>query len=140
MDETLLEIRNWPGQGYKPLIDFGHWRVAILRHQDALQPDRIDSMERHVETDEVFVLVQGRGILMIGGRGPRIDGIRAQVMQTGEIYNVKRSVWHTILLTRDASVLIVENADTGQANTEFDVLAPELRRLIIETAGVEQMT
>ena len=140
MDETLLEIRNWHGQGYKPLIDFGQWRVAILRYLEALQADRIDSMERHVETDEVFVLVQGRGILMIGGRGAKIDGIRAQVMQTGEIYNVKRSVWHTILLTRDASVLIVENADTGKANTEFDVLAPELRRLIVETAGVEQMT
>jgi hypothetical protein len=24
MDETLLEIREYSGDGYKPLIDFGH--------------------------------------------------------------------------------------------------------------------
>ncbi|MCJ7706442.1 MAG: hypothetical protein MUO38_02375 [Anaerolineales bacterium] len=134
MDETLLEIRNYHGDGYKPLVDYGEWRVAILRFVDGLRPDRIDSMERHIETDEVFVLLRGQGVLIIGGNGAQVDGIQTQVMEPGEIYNVKRSAWHTILLSRDASVLIVENNDTGEHNSEYTSLLPEHRRSIQESA------
>lgn len=135
MDEALLEVRNYHGDGYKPLIDYGEWRVAILRYLDALQPERIDSMERHTETDEVFVLTKGHGVLIIGGNRDQVDRVQPQTMELGEIYNVKRNVWHTILLSRDASVLIVENNDTGDHNTEFDGLTREHRQMIIEIAG-----
>jgi mannose-6-phosphate isomerase-like protein (cupin superfamily) len=139
MDATLLETRNYDGEGYKPLIDYGEWRVAILRFLDGLQPDRIDSMERHTETDEVFVLLHGRGVLMIGGNGRQVDRIRPQVMELGEIYDVKRNAWHTILLSRDASVLLVENNDTGDLNTEHTCLSAEHRSSIRETAQREQL-
>lgn len=139
MEATLLEIHSYDGEGYKPLIDYGEWRVAILRFLDSLQPDRIDSMERHTETDEVFVLLRGQGVLIIGGNSPQVDRIQAQVMEPGEIYNVKRSAWHTILLSRDASVLLVENNDTGEHNTEYASLSPEHRRTIVETAQREQI-
>lgn len=134
MDDALLEIRNYHDEGYKPLIDYGTWRVAILRYFDVLQPDRIDSMERHKETDEVFVLLKGRGVLIIGGNREQVDGVQPQTMELGELYNVKRDVWHTILLSRDASVLIVENKDTGEENTEFDNLSTSHRQMILEIA------
>ena len=38
-------------------------------------------------------------------------------MEAGKIYNVRRNTWHTVLLSREASVLIVENRDTGEANS-----------------------
>jgi ureidoglycolate hydrolase len=139
MDETLLEIRHYHGDGYKPLVDFGEWRVAILRFVDGLQPDRIDSMERHTETDEVFVLLRGRGVLIIGGNGAQVDRILPQVMEPGEIYNVKQNAWHTILLTSDASVLLVENNDTGEHNSEYAGLSAEQRRSIQETAQRSQV-
>jgi ureidoglycolate hydrolase len=139
MDATLLETRNYHGEGFKPLIDYGEWRVAILRFLDGLQPDRIDSMERHTETDEVFVLLCGRGVLMIGGNGKQVDRIRPQVMKSEEVYNVKRNAWHTILLSRDASVLLVENNDTGDLNTEHTSLSTEHRSSIRETAQREQL-
>jgi ureidoglycolate hydrolase len=134
MDKALLEIRNYNGEGYKPLIDYGTWRVAILRYLDALQPDRINSMERHKETDEVFVLLKGRGVLIIGGNRDQVDRVRPQTMELGDLYNVKRDVWHTILLSRDASVLIVENKDTGEDNTEFDSLRTSHRQMILDIA------
>jgi len=54
MQENLLEILDFKGIGYKPMIDFGSWRAAILRYIDELIPNRIERMERHNETDEVF--------------------------------------------------------------------------------------
>jgi ureidoglycolate hydrolase len=137
MDDTLLEIRSYDGNGYKPLINFGEWRVAILRYLDDLQPDRIDSMERHTETDEVFVLLHGRGVLIVGGNGAQVDGVYPHAMESGKIYNVKKSAWHTILLNREASVLIVENGDTGAQNSEFASLSEERRGEIMKIARRE---
>ncbi len=135
MDEALIEIREFHGKGYQPLIDFGEWRVAQLRYLDEIQPDRIDSMERHSETDEVFVLLRGRGVLIVGGRASRVGVIHPQVLQPEKIYNVKRGVWHTILLSREACVLLVENRDTGRHNSEYCSLSPGQRRQIMDIAG-----
>jgi ureidoglycolate hydrolase len=137
MNEALLEIQSYDGIGYQPLIDFNDWRVAILRYLDELQPDRIDSMERHCETDEVFVLLQGRGTLILGGNQTTAEGAHPQVMESGKLYNVKRNTWHTILLTRDASVLIVENRNTDRHNSEYMPLSAEQRQLILEQARRE---
>ena len=34
MDESLLEIRDYTGEGYQPLVDYADWRVAILNYLD----------------------------------------------------------------------------------------------------------
>ncbi len=85
MDESLLEIRTWRGKGYKPLVDFGGWRVAVFRFLEELCSDKIESMERHVETDEVFVLVEGRGVLVIGDVASRVDRALPKVMHIAEV-------------------------------------------------------
>ena len=137
MDEGLLEIRSYEGVGYQPLIDHNTWRVAILRYLDEIQPDHIESMERHTETDEVFVLLQGRGILIMGGNAAQVGGIYPKTMETGKLYNVKTNAWHTILLSCDATVLLVENRDTGKQNTEYSQLSQAYRSSIIEIAKHE---
>jgi hypothetical protein len=138
MDEQLLEIRDYDGEGYQALVDYGTWRVAILRFLDGLQPERQSSMERHTETDEVFVLTKGKGMLIMGGNGGQIDGIYPQVMEIGRVHNVKRNAWHTVLLSRDASVLLVENCDTDKNNSEYADLSKEQRKLIVDIAAREQ--
>ena len=138
MDEQLLEIRDHDGEGYQPLVDFGTWRVAILRFLDTLQARRQGTMERHMETDEVFVLTKGKGVLIMGGNAAQITGIYPQAMEIGKIYNIKRSAWHTVLLSRDASVLIVENRDTDQHNSEYADLSADQRQLIVDIARREQ--
>ena len=136
MDEALLEIREYQGEGYRPLIDYGAWRVAFLRYLDGLHPEQIDTMERHMETDEVFVLLNGRAVLLIGGSGPAVDRVTPQVMEVGKVYNVKRAAWHSILMTEDATLLIVENQDTGEHNTEFAPLSDDHCREVVRLASL----
>ncbi len=137
MKDSLLEIKSYDGNGYQPLVDYGTWRVAILRYLDEIQPDRITSMERHIETDEVFVLLHGSGTLLLGGNGAQVDGVFPQTMERGKLYNVKRNAWHTILLSRDASVLLVENRDTRRENSEYIEISEDHRELIMEVARRE---
>lgn len=139
MNEDLLEIRDYEGEGYMPLVDYGEWRVAILNFLEAVRPERNNSMERHTATDEVFVLTRGQGVLLLGGNGPQVDKIEAEPMVTGRIYNVKRNAWHTVLLSEDASVLIIENKDTGKHNSEYFDLSAEQRSQLVEIAQHEHI-
>lgn len=137
-DAGVLEILEYTDEGYKPLVDYGDWRVAILRYIDELMPDRIGRMERHVETDEVFVLLAGQGLLFLGGNRQQPEAVCSQVMEPGKLYNVKKNAWHNIVLSRDATVLLVENRNTTTENTEYRMLQAEHRELIVETARREQ--
>ena len=64
--EALLDVRTHTDAGYRPVVDFGAWRVAILNFSDDLRPENITTMQRHNETDEVFVLLRGRCTLFVG--------------------------------------------------------------------------
>lgn len=116
--EQFIEISDFTGEGYKPLVDYQSWRVAILRYIDELLPDRIDQVECHTETDEVFILVEGRCILFIAEiQTQKIHRIHAVDMIPRKLYNVKKGVYHTHTLSKDAHVIIVENQDTGPSNS-----------------------
>lgn len=128
--KELLEVYSYQGDGFKPLVVYKSWRVAILNFTNELEPENINRVERHPETDEVFVLTRGMGVLFVGEGEPEIMKLYPQVMEQDVIYNVKPHTWHTIELSRDASVLIVENADTGENNSEYCDLLPELKQFI----------
>jgi len=132
IDEKLLEIRSYDGTGYRPLIDYDKWRVAMLRYNDELLPERIFAMQRHDETDEVFVLLEGRCILLLAEGKNTINAITAVDMVPRKLYNVKRGVWHSHTLSRDASVLIVENRDTTVHNSPKMLLNDAQRKRIVE--------
>ncbi len=132
MNSHLLEISDYTGEGYRPLIDYGQWRMAILRYIDELLPENIGKMQRHDETDEVFVLLSGRCILFLGEGDESVGVIHAEDMQPLKLYNVKRGAWHTHTLDEAATVLIVENHDTTAANSPEIELSAEQRRQLIE--------
>jgi hypothetical protein len=132
IDEKLLEVHSYEGTGYKPLIDYDKWRVASLRYCDELLPERIDKMQRHNETDEVFVLLEGRCILFIGEGNNTITSITGIDLESRKICNVKRGVWHSHTLSTDASVLVVENCDTTIQNSPKTPLNDTQRRQIVD--------
>jgi hypothetical protein len=137
MDEKYLQIREYTGPGYSPVIDFDVWRVATLRFIDELLPENMGQCERHMETDEVFVLQQGQAVLFIGEGEPNVTKLTAFKMEPFKMYNVRQAAWHTICMSRDANVLLVENRNTARENSQYCQLGPELRRQIVETAGKE---
>ena len=135
ISETLLEIREYTGAGYLPLIDYGTWRVAILRYIEELLPQSLAKMQRHHETDEVFVLLSGRCILFLGEGAESVSSIHAEDMQPLRLYNVKKRCWHTHTLSKDATVLIVENCDTTSSNSPETSLNEGQRKRLIELTG-----
>ena len=130
---TLLETHEYQGQGYQRLINSPLWRVALMNYTPDQLPEQITEFQRHDETDEVFVLLQGRCILFIGEGSDEITRIFAQNMLPFTLYNIKKSVWHSHTSSPDAKVLIVENADTSPANSPRLQLSLEQKK---EIAGM----
>ena len=135
MTDNLMEIIEYDGEGYRPLVDFGTWRVAFLRFLDELIPENIYRVERHVETDEVFVLLHGQAVLFLGEGENTIETLHHEVMQPGKLYNVRKYAWHTCVLSRDATILLVENKDTGMKNTDYIELSLQQRKTLVELTG-----
>jgi len=132
IDETLLEVHDYTLAGFRPVIDYGAWRVAILNSSEELLPENLSQMERHHETDEVFVLLRGRCILFLGAGDETITQIYAEEMRPFKIYNVKKAAWHTHTLSEEAMVLVVENRDTTTANSAYGALTEAQRQTIVD--------
>lgn len=132
MDKNLLDIIKYDGEGYMPLIDFESWRVAELRYIDELEVDNLKNMQKHNESDEVFILLEGDFTLFLGGQGNEIGEIEAIKLEPLKLYNVKKGTFHTHTPEKNATVLIVENSNTCDDNSPKIKLTGEQKSVIKE--------
>lgn len=109
-----LEVYSFvDGKNYKPAMSFNNWKVAFLFHGENHLEEKMKRVERHTQTDEVFVLLDGEATLIIGEKAERYP------MEKGKIYNVPKNAWHNIKTCEGAKVLIVEERDTDASNTDY---------------------
>ncbi|MEW6030794.1 MAG: hypothetical protein AB1554_15105 [Chloroflexota bacterium] len=132
LPESLLEIREHDAPDYRPLIDYQSWRVALMNYTPDLVPEKIYRMQKHTETDEVFVLLAGRCILFLGEGDDAVTAVHAVDMEPHKLYNVRRGAWHSHTFSEDAKVLIVENRNTTDVNSPFVGLSGEQQKQIVE--------
>lgn len=132
IDERHLEIKQYDDEGYMPLIDFQSWRVAVLNYCEELEPQNISKFQRHDESDEVFVLLNGNCTLFIADGKDDIGTIYPKPMEPLKLYNIKKSTWHSHTLSKDAVVLIIENANTCLSNSPEIYLSENNKKSLLD--------
>lgn len=108
-----MEKYTYNGEDFKAVISSNGWKIGLLKYSE-----RFSSLcvwERHLKTDEVFVLLSGSATLYIKDENGNIE---KTAMENGIIYNVPSNEWHHIVVSPDATVMVVENSDTSKENTE----------------------
>ena len=108
-----LDILEHDGTEYRRLVNNARWTLASLNWAPRFDEKNLVEMERHNLTDEVFVLLQGKAALLVGDRAERVE------MEPLKYYNVRAGIWHHIIVSKDARVLVAENANTSKDNTEY---------------------
>ncbi len=121
IDSGQLEIYEWDSEGFSPLVVYGEWLVALMNWEHRFDKSSVGNVERHNETDEVFVLICGKSILFVIEK----TTLKSVDMKPGILYNVAARTWHNVVGTRNAKWLIVENNNTNYENTEFRKLNTE---------------
>ncbi len=104
----------------------------MLRYFDVVAPETFHRVERHWNTNEVFILTAGQANLIL------FDGLNespgkpfVSPMQCNVAYNVGQSVWHHVVMSPDAHIVLFEREETGLATTDYWQLAPALRDAVM---------
>jgi hypothetical protein len=124
-----LDTYEWKNEGYAPLVFSHDWQVALLNWEPIFDLDKLGEVERHNQTDEVFILTKGKALLITIG----LDGLLVTEMKPGVIHNVLKTTWHTLITTRDVQFIIVENRGTHLKDMEKrNLLENETSRVLSE--------
>ena len=115
--ENLLTVTSYDGPGIGGTVEGREYTILLLNYLPRLAPDKITDMQRHLETDESFILLQGRAVLFAAAGEDRPGELEHYVLQPGTIYTVPRNIWHTQAMTEDAKILLVENSGTVAENS-----------------------
>ncbi len=108
-----MEVFTYTDQDFKAVLESGEWKIGLLRWSERFSAFRI--MERHLMTDEAFVLLDGTATLYESEDGVSFFKVD---MQKNTVYNIPMNVWHHITVSEDATVLVVENRNTTKENTQ----------------------
>ena len=125
---NLIDLYNPLGAGYNPFLIGPSWQTAVLNYAPEESLERIEKLDVHHLTDELFVLLEGQAVLIAA----RIDAdgvvdYDLRNMQPGTADNIRCGVWHKIAMMPGSRVLIVENANTHLGDFEFYDLTPSER-------------
>jgi ureidoglycolate hydrolase len=118
-----LQVYQCTEHGYSPLFSFESWLVAILNYGNEVDKRFLNRVERHFLTDETFILLGGKAYLLTAGADEFPSEYRLTYMEPNKIYNIPKTVWHHILMEKDAAIAIIENEGTGAANTDYFEIA-----------------
>jgi len=66
-----IEAHEYKENGYKTLVTFDKWRVAFMNDGPKTTVDGLTYFQKHDETDEVFILLGGRCVLLLADFGDK---------------------------------------------------------------------
>jgi hypothetical protein len=117
--EHLVETASFFGEGYQPVLDFHGWRVAMLRSNSVTEPGAFHRVERHRETNEVFILTAGDADLVVCDGDTQPTDWHITAMELNVAYNIGQSVWHNVVMSPDAHIILFERTDTTIENSDY---------------------
>jgi len=119
---NLIESYSIKEEGYIPFLISDGWQVAQLNYIDDQHINNIDKIEVHYQTDEVFVLLEGRAILITVNIINDELIFEANLMKPHVTYNIPKGVWHNIAMEKECEVLIVEKSNTHINDVAYRLL------------------
>lgn len=119
IDIKIIEEYSHPKQGYNPYLIGPKWQVAQLNYEPELAPNAIIKVDVHHKTDETFLLMAGKAVLIAAEIQTNNMKFEVINMKPRVLYNIPKGSWHNIAMSEDAEVLITEDANTHLDDYEF---------------------
>lgn len=139
----MIEKYIYNGEGYDPYLIRSGWQVAKLNYAPGIGMDDIEKIDVHLHTDEVFILIAGRAVLIAAEKEEDKIIYEMVNMEKGIVYNIPKGVWHNIAMEKDAEIIIVEKSDTHLNDFEYfwlkDNQKEELYKLLKEIGACPRL-
>lgn len=131
-DLNVMEKYRIEDEGYHPFLIREGWQVAQLNYNENQKVENISRIDIHHYTDEVFMLMKGKAVL-IGAEIVKDEPVfNLEIMLPGTVYNIPVNSWHNIAMQPGCEVLIIEKDNTHVSDFEFFKLSDKKRVELIE--------
>ncbi len=124
------DIFSYEGEGIQCVYDNRNWVMCIKNWKPNNDIDQIQYLEVHHATDEQFVLLKGKAVLLAASR--ENDAFRIDVipMEPCKVYNIPRETWFNTITQKDTKLVYVQDAGTTAENSEYcDMTEAELQEV-----------
>ncbi|MCU4176612.1 hypothetical protein [Carboxylicivirga sp. N1Y90] len=122
---SLIEKYAVKDSGYHPFLIREGWQVAQLNADENQKIENITKLDVHFQTDEVFLLLKGKAVLITASIESGKPLFEMELMQAEVSYNIPKNVWHNIAMYDGCEVIIVEKSDTHLSDFEFHQLSED---------------
>ena len=118
------------GEGMTRVFENAKWMVGIKNWKPMNDIANINNLERHNETDELFILLKGRCTLLYANETESGLDIQAVEMEPLRVYNIPRTLWHNTVTEHDTKLALIEDSSCGPANSDVrDLTQKEIARV-----------
>ena len=114
-----IQQYEFNGEGMTRVFENEKWMVGIKNWKPANDIANLNCLERHNETDELFILLAGSCVLLYANEVNGQLVIEAESMQPMKVYNIPATLWHNTVTTKDTKLILVEDSSTGMANSNI---------------------
>jgi len=114
-----IEKYEYEGEGLTRVFENEKWMVGIKNWKPANDIENTNCLERHNKTDELFVLLSGKCVLLFAND---VDGelaIEAEDMEPMKVYNIPSTLWHNTVTNKDTKLILVEDSSTSMENSDI---------------------
>lgn len=113
-------------EGIKVVYKNTKWLVCIKNWKPDNDIEGIAHLEIHHTTDEQFILVAGKAILITAEKdGEHFKNIELTLMEKDKVYNVPEEVWFYSITQKDTKIVYVQDSGCSMENSELCDLTPE---------------
>ena len=118
------------GEGLTRVFENEKWMVGIKNWKPMNDIANINNLERHNETDELFILLNGQCTLLYANETADGLDIQAVRMEPLKVYNIPRTLWHNTVTQKDTKLALIEDSSTGSANSDvMDLTDAQIARV-----------
>lgn len=110
---------EFSGQGMNRVYENEKWTVGIKNWKPANDITGMDMLERHNQSDELFVLVSGSCTLISAKETSGGMAFEKVDMEPNKVYNIPMRMWHNTITKKDTKMILIEDSDTGEKNSDF---------------------
>lgn len=130
--ENLIIVESYDGEGVGGELAANEYRCSFLNYLPRLIPEKVVSMQKHMETDETFVLLKGTAWLFLAEGYDQPDQIHCVKLEAEKSYTVPLGIWHAPVMSKDARILLIENNNTTDENSPRVQLSEEQKEKVRE--------
>lgn len=122
-----MEIRkySYEGEGLVRVFENEKWTVGIKNWKPENDISNINCMERHNKTDELFILLAGKCLLLFANEENgklKFDVLNMEPMQ---VYNIPCTLWHNTITSKSTKLALIEDSSTSSINSDVLPLTDE---------------